>query len=295
MDEEKLKKQMYRAFKEDMKDEKFKALVSQLSVEEEELLQNRAELVEASIEYNHCETCKNILACKNKIKGFAYLPKVTEGRISFCYTACKKKRMLDEKTKYLENVYIYDVPKNIREASMKDIYKDDKNRFETIKYLIQFIKDYEKGKPVKGLYLHGNFGCGKTYLIAAMFNELAKKGVKSAIVFWPEYLRDLKSSFTTNFKEKFESVKKAKLLLIDDIGAENTTAWGRDEILSPLLQYRMSENLPTFFTSNLDMDVLLNHFSVTGNKVDEVKAQRIIERIKQLTNMQKMVSENLRK
>ena len=144
------------------------------------------------------------------------------------------------------------------------------------------------------LYLHGNFGCGKTYLIAAMFNELAHKNIKSAIIFWPEFLRDLKESFSSDFKEKFEYVKKVPLLLIDDIGAESTTAWGRDEIFCPLIQYRMQEGLPTFFTSNLDINMLEEHFSVTKDKIDIIKSRRIIERINQMTDKIEMISKNLR-
>lgn len=88
------------------------------------------------------------------------------------------------------------------------------------------LKNIKKRKRQKDLYLYGNFGCGKTYLIAAMFNELAKKGYKSAIIFWPEFLRNLKTSFTTDFKEKFEHIKKVPLLLIDDIGAEKYNSLG---------------------------------------------------------------------
>lgn len=289
-----LEKRLYQYYQEDLKDDIFKAFVSMLSVEEKVLVKNRVELKEASCEYNHCEKCKSLLTCSNRMKGYAYVPKVKNGELSFCYQICKKKKKMDEASKYLENVYVYDVPKEIREASMKNIYGDDQNRFHVIKYLISFMKEYKKGNKVKGLYLYGNFGCGKTYLIASMFNELAKDGVQSAIVFWPEYLRDLKSSFSSDFKQKFEKIKKVPLLLIDDIGAENTTVWSRDEILCPLVQYRMSEGLPTFFTSNLDLDILMEHFSTTKDKVDEVKARRIIERIKQLTIREQMMSQNLR-
>src|SRR5699024_6484419 len=110
----------------------------------------------------------------------------------------------------------------------------------------------------------------KTYLIAALFNELAKKEVKSAIVYFPEFLRTLKVSFQKSenaeatFGEKYEYIKSIPLLLIDDIGAENVTSWGRDEILGTLLQYRMNENLPTFFTSNLNINELENHLAVTN-------------------------------
>jgi len=47
----------------------------------------------------------------------------------------------------------------------------------------------------KGLYLTGSFGSGKTYLITALFNEMAKKGIKSALIYYPELLRSLKASF----------------------------------------------------------------------------------------------------
>jgi len=61
-----------------------------------------------------------------------------------------------------------------------------------------------------------------------------------------------------------------------------------------LVQYRMQEHLPTFFTSNLDLKALEQHFSVTKDKVDHIKARRIIERIIQLTDQVEMISENLR-
>ncbi len=48
-------------------------------------------------------------------------------------------------------------------------------------------------------------------------------------------------------KKKFGKLKTVPLLLLDDIGAENTTNWSRDEVLAPLLQYRMENHLPTFF------------------------------------------------
>ena len=57
----------------------------------------------------------------------------------------------------------------------------------------------------------------------------------------------------------------------------------------------MENHLTTFFTSNLTIDELDEHFANTKNKVDKVKARRIIERVKQLTDDLVMVSKNLRK
>ena len=156
-------------------------------------------------------------------------------------------------------------------------------------------KEYQKDKNIKGLYLHGSFGAGKSYLIAALFNELSKLNVKSIIVYYPELLRSLKESFNDDFDDRMYKLKTTELLLIDDIGAESVSPWSRDEILGTILQYRMDAKMPTFFTSNLNKDELISHLAYTKNGVDMVKAKRIIERINQLTTDMELISENRRK
>ena len=76
----------------------------------------------------------------------------------------------------------------------------DAARNEIIAWLTKFIKGYSKDKKVKGLY----FGCVIIYLIGATFNELSKKDIKSAIVYWTEFLMSLKASLDDDFKERFE-------------------------------------------------------------------------------------------
>lgn len=291
------KKNIMAYFNQALKNKEFKDFIEQLNVPYETLAQYTSILEESSIEYNHCKNCKSILECKNKVEGYAYLPEVKKDNIHFCYKMCRYKQELEKQKEYLKHVYTFNIPKNVICASMEDIYKNDVHRVEIIKYLGQFILDYQEGKNPKGLYLHGNFGCGKTYLITAMFNELAKRKIDSAIVFWPEYLSLLKSSFNNHdeFKNHLNKIKTVPLLLMDDIGAENTTAWARDEILCPILQYRMEQNLPTFFTSNLDLNSLEHHLSVSKDEVSVIKARRIMERIKQLTVIKEMISKNLRK
>jgi len=281
-------------FKSAMENECFSEFVSKLKLPEEKLMKYTTTLEECSINYDTCRKCKGLIHCPFKLCGYSYLPHVVDSRLEFDYRPCKYKLKDIKKNSYQDNVCLFDLPKEIKEASIDQIYSNDSNRYNAILWINKFLGDYRKNKASKGLYLYGNFGCGKTYMISALFNELARDGVKSVIIFWPEFLRDLKSSFDSGYGEKFELVKKAPLLLIDDIGAEATTLWGRDEIFCPLVQYRMQEHLPTFFTSNLDLKSLEEHFSVTKGNVDHIKARRIIERINQLTDQVEMVSKNLR-
>ncbi len=277
-----------------LKDKDFKAFVNTLDIKDETLMKYTSNLEEASVEYHNCKNCKSLATCKNNMKGYKYTPLKEKDIITFSYEMCPKKEKEEDTLAYQKNLELFDMPKEIKEANFKDIYKDDKNRLPIIKYFKEFIDEYNKKDKPKGLYLNGSFGSGKTYLIAALFNEMAKKDIRSVLIYYPEFLRSLKSSFNSDYSEKFNYIKKVPLLLLDDIGAENTSAWSRDEVLGPILQYRMEEHLPTFFTSNLTLQELEKNLSITTGGVDKVKARRIIERIKQLTVNMELISKNRR-
>lgn len=281
-------------FDDEMKDDTFKKIVSKIKLPKDEIMKYTSRIKDSSNELKKCEGCKNIMQCKNNVCGYVYYPSILNDNLVFSYVPCKYKKKLDKDRAFLDNVISFDMPSEIINASMKDIYTDDKNRLETIKWLTTFIKKCENNEKSNGLYLTGNFGCGKTYLVAAAFNELAKKGIKSTIVYYPEFLRKLKESFSDDFKNIFNKVKNAPLLLLDDIGAETVTNWNRDEILGTILQYRMQEKLPTFFTSNLSIKELEEHLS-SNDSEGKIKARRIIERIKFLTDNITMIAENRRK
>ncbi len=280
-----------------LKDENFVRVANSLNISDEIKYRYTTSLKEIASEIPICKNCKGLSFCPYKIKGVRKCAEVDGNVIKFVYKNCPyKEKELKEKS-FLKNVYSYKMPKEISEASFKKIYKDDSNRLETIKYLKDFYDNMIKNKNIKGLYLYGNFGCGKTYLVSALFNELAKKNIQSTIIYFPDFLRSLKASFGNpedNYEERFNLVKESPLLLLDDIGAEKLSDWARDEVLGVILQYRMEEHLPTFFTSNLSLKELEDHLQITNNSSDKVKARRIIERVKYLTQEIKMISVNRR-
>lgn len=275
-------------------DKEFKDFVYGLEIKEDILMKYTSSLEDAHLECKNCKKCPGLSECKNKVPGYVYTPIKDNNIINFSYVACDKKIKEIKDNEYRQNIELFDMPKDIANATLKDMYKDDKARLPIIKYFKEFIDNYENEEKPKGLYLHGSFGSGKTYLIAALFNEMAKKNIRSALIYYPEFLRSLKSSFQTNYIEQFNYIKKVPLLLLDDIGAENGSAWARDEVLGPILQYRMEEHLPTFFTSNLTIEELEMSLAATSTGVDKVKARRIIERIKQLTTNLELISKNRR-
>ena len=79
-----------------LKDESFKILVSKLKIQREKLINYTSTLEECAKEYHNCQHCPGILACKNKIKGYAYLPRVIDNVLEFSYRPCKYKIKLDK-------------------------------------------------------------------------------------------------------------------------------------------------------------------------------------------------------
>jgi len=277
-----------------LKNIQFQTLVSKFSMPREYLAKYTSKFQMSIQEQSNCHGCRGLVCCKNQIPGHVYYPVDNHGKLVFSYVVCSYEKEKLEQQKHYKNILLFDEPKEMKEARLCDISLDDKKRIPAIKWITAFPKKYTQEQYRKGLYLHGSFGGGKSFLVAALMNEMASLGYRVAMVYYPEFLRALKGAFEDNFNTKFDQIKKCDILLLDDIGAETTTSWNRDEILGAILQYRMQENLPTFFTSNLTLEELENHFQMNASSEEKVKARRIMERIKQLSEEMLMISENRR-
>ena len=179
-------------FHEALKDNDFCNIIKSLDVSEDVLKKNTSSLKECAKEFANCKNCKGLGFCKNSSAGYVMMPKSYGSGINISYIMCEYKK----NEKFKDNVKIYDLPVSLRDASISEIYNDDKVRIEIIKMMKKFNDSYLKGETCKGIYLHGSFGVGKSYLIAALFNELAKHDVKSVIVHTSEFIRSIKEKFS---------------------------------------------------------------------------------------------------
>lgn len=241
-------------------------------------------LYEFSNEQKDCSKCENLGKCVNTFKG--YVPELTVKKHSLhlVYHECHNKQMEQEKRKlsqYIQSMYI---PKDILEANFDNIELTNDN-LEALQQFVAFIQTYGENPNQKGIYLHGEFGVGKSYFLGALANKLAEEKIQTMIVFVPDLFRELKSAIGDNtLNEKIDKIKKVPVLMMDDIGSESMSSWTRDEILGPILQHRMLEKLPTFFTSNFNLEQLEHHLAFSQRGEEEpVKAKRIMERIRTLS------------
>lgn len=75
-------------------------------------------------------------------------------------------------------------------------------------------------------------------------------------IYLPTFLDDLRQSYDDpdpDFSELLAMLKNCKLLIIDDIGAEKSTEWVNERLLS-IINTRMMKGLSTIYTSNCSLD-----------------------------------------
>lgn len=186
---------------------------------------------------------------------------------------------------------------DVRQASLKSFLLNSSHRQKLMEEVLDFIANYKKdGAYTKGLYISGPFGVGKTYLLGALANQLVRNNISVSMIHYPTFISELKSKISSNgVMPVIEHVRAVNVLIVDDIGAEANTVWVRDEVLTPILEYRMKESLPTFFSSNFNMREIESHLGHTRDGGDEsIKAKRIMERIKYLAKEVTLDGENLR-
>lgn len=136
-------------------------------------------------------------------------------------------------------------------------------------FVINFPKFKEEGK---GLYIYsGTKGSGKTMLSCCLINEVIRKhDVNVKFISILDFLDLTKKGYTSiSDREEIDSLKKACILVLDDIGIEVSKDWV-NTTLYQLINYRYSSKLITIFTSNMPIENL---------KIDD----RIKDRINAMT------------
>ena len=107
--------------------------------------------------------------------------------------------------------------------------------------------------PDGWLVFAGPVGCGKTHLAVAIVNRCLELGHPVFFATVPKLLDHLRETFSPNvdstYQSRFDEVRNALLLVLDDLGAQSSTHWA-DEKLYQLIAHRHNARLPTVITTN---------------------------------------------
>ena len=103
------------------------------------------------------------------------------------------------------------------------------------------------------------YGNGKTHLAAAIANHVSNTGEPVLFIVVPDLLDHLRATFNpqsgVRLDKRFDEVKKASLLVLDDLGTESATPWAREKLYQ-LFNYRYNARLATVITTATPIDEL---------------------------------------
>lgn len=255
---------------------------------EEQLTRGMAKLYQYVRDHENCASCPGLEQCPNDFPG--HFTKLTVERIGSepqlidRQVPCTKELRREREMSVRKRIHSFYVDEKALEEGYDavEIMTKDSMRAPAVGQVFRYIQETkESGLQMKGLYLEGHFGTGKTFLMCYLLHELAKEGFSGAIVYMPEFVEDLKSMLQDNerLRETVEMMKQVDLLIFDDIGAENLNPWVRDHVMGSILNFRMNRK-PTFYTSNYSLNMLEKHLSFTNKDGEELhKGQRLMDRI----------------
>jgi DNA replication protein DnaC len=118
--------------------------------------------------------------------------------------------------------------------------------------------DYAKD-PQGWLIFKGGYGCGKTHLAAAIANYRINLGHPVLFINTPDLLDHLRAAYSPNadtgYDERFDQVRNAPLLVLDDLGTQSNTDWAQEKLYQ-IFNFRYNARIPTIVTTNEELEAI---------------------------------------
>lgn len=245
---------------------------------------------------NNLEKFYQYYISKDTLLNIEHRPKLvcSDKEVNIVYQETDEYKQRVENQKISNRIKTEFIPKRVLTYTFDNLSKNTKKAKLAIEIINTCMSILNK-KSTRGTYIYGPTGTGKTYLMGCIYNYFKQNGKEPAILYYPEFIRKIKSKISNNSYDLYiDLIRDEEILIIDDIGAENITEFIRDEVLGPIINHREAEKLPTFFSSNLSIDDLAELLSNGRTTVDKTKALRIVERINSLSASHFLDGENER-
>lgn len=191
-------------------------------------------------------------------------------------SVAKNKREAEEKRKrdrlqYLDSMRRTGFPDaEMREWTFaKSDHTDQKNENIARKYVANFDAMREQGT---GLLLCGSVGTGKSFLAAAIANELISQGTPCLMTNFSRIISRISEKFGGDQKY-LDNLNRFDLLIIDDLGAERDSEYMWEKVMD-VIDARYRAGLPLIVTTNLNPKDLYDP--------SDIRRQRVFSRLKEM-------------
>ena len=183
-----------------------------------------------------------------------YEPKLVliQGLIDVIYKP-RDEALANKQAKGIRQSSLYDEMTSQFRGYHLDDYEVDRYNIKPKTFADDFCSSYKYGSGFTGMWLCGQKGIGKSFLMACLAGSLSRRNVGVAFVNTATMLDSTMTSLKNYSEDKqkiLDRYKKAEVLILDDIGTEYLTNWIFGEVLYQIINYRLNHKLATFFTSN---------------------------------------------
>jgi len=141
---------------------------------------------------------------------------------------------------------------NLGDVGNKSFQNFNPNVSGVVRHAFQEVVNYAED-PKGWLVLMGPNGCGKTHLAAAIANRYLEEGSAVLFITVIDLLEHLRATFaptsTVVYDQLFSRMREAALLVLDDLGAHQSSPWANEKLFQ-LLNYRYNLCIPTIITMN---------------------------------------------
>lgn len=223
----------------------------------------------------YCGKCRTPKQCVVK------LPCEGGGERSFnapCLCECRKQELEEEKRRKQAQEEMAIVEKLKARSLMDEKFKSQTfDTFRTTKdngKVLRLCKRYADGfsemmKKNQGLLFYGDVGTGKTFAAACIANALLNKRIPVVMTSFVKLLESAQS-FKEDEEKLIYRLNQAKLLIIDDLGAERNTDFALEKVYD-IVDSRYRAKLPMILTTNLELSDM--------QRTSDMRYSRIYDRI----------------
>lgn len=151
----------------------------------------------------------------------------------------------------------------------KSDHTDQKNENIARRYVANFDAMRSQGT---GLLLCGSVGTGKSFLAAAIANELINQGTPCLMTNFSRIISRVSEKFGGDQKY-LDDLNRFDLLIIDDLGSERDTEFTWEKVMN-VVDARYRAGLPLIITTNLTLKDLADP--------SDIRRQRVFSRLKEM-------------
>lgn len=131
----------------------------------------------------------------------------------------------------------------------------------------KYVKHWEIfHKSGQGLLLFGGVGTGKSYAAGCIANALIDRKVSVLLVHMTDVINRMQGNFGADRENYLKSLMRPDLLILDDLGAERNTTYGKERVFDVINNRRLSEK-PMIITTNIPLSAMKNAADLDDRRI----------------------------